>query len=176
MKKALRKLGVASALLATLNSASAIGFLGLQATPEVGATIGTQNTLETKFTYGAYGRFWLGAGVFVFGPNLKYDVMHAKKGNYNYSNTQVGAVFGLDVPAVPVVPYVAVNYSKLVGIQLHSTVSVNYGVKIDVPAIPLLTIGLEGTYQKPRIPGKSKNDPNPTLPIKRITATVGLAF
>lgn len=167
-------------------SAFALGLGSYQVTPEVGVSLSKQNTNETRFNYGAYGRAWLGASRFIFGPNVIYDVMLPKASNaHSYKNLQIGAVLGFDFPVLPVVPYIGVNFSKFIGVLLNNTISVNLGAKIDVPVIPFLTIGLEGTFQRARkLTSHEKRDTLSVaigkqanfLDIYRIGATVGLAF
>ncbi|MDU7692709.1 MAG: hypothetical protein E7K04_00435 [Helicobacter sp.] len=153
------------------SSAFAIGIGNYQITPEIGASFGTQNTNETKFTYGGYARVWAGISRIVFAPSIKYDVMAVKNAT-NYNNTQLGGLVGFEVPILPLTPYVGVHYSKFSGVNLNNTFAINYGVKVDVPILPFVTVGLEGTWQKPR----DSKDPKHELPINRGTFTIGLAF
>ncbi|PAF41746.1 hypothetical protein [Helicobacter sp. 11S02596-1] len=158
-------------LLMGASSLFGIGIGNYQITPEIGANLSYQND-GNRFTYGGYGRIWLGVSRVVFAPQFKYDVIakSSKDANDSYKNMQIGGLVGFEIPILPLTPYIGASYSTFENIGLKDTVSFNYGIKIDVPLIPFLTIGLDGTYQKPKIVGGNRYE------INRIGATIGLAF
>ncbi|MCE3036575.1 hypothetical protein LW135_01835 [Helicobacter sp. faydin-H20] len=153
----------------TLFASSVFGVhLGnFQITPEIGGNIGYEDTSHTKFTYGGYARIWLGVSRFVIAPQAKYDVMYQTKGSFK--NLQVGGVLGFEVPVIPITPYVGASWSTFYNIGLGDTVALNYGIKLDVPLIPFLTIGIDGVYQAPKVGGSR-------FGMNRIGVTLGLAF
>ncbi|WP_104697283.1 MULTISPECIES: hypothetical protein [unclassified Helicobacter] len=140
-----------------------------QISPEVGGNISYQDTKNTTFTYGGYGRLWLGFSRVVIAPQVKYDVMYQKNSG-DYKNLQAGGLLGFEVPVLPLTIYIGGSWSTFYNINLDDTVALNYGIKIDVPLIPFLTIGLDGVYQAPKIAGGSRYTMN------RIGVTIGLAF
>ncbi|PAF47490.1 hypothetical protein BKH46_03370 [Helicobacter sp. 12S02634-8] len=162
--------------LAVMMSGASLFGIGLgnyQITPEIGANLSYQNN-DNRFTYGGYARVWLGVSRVVFAPQFKYDVASSvgKSDKSSYSNTQWGGLVGFEIPILPLTPYIGASYSHFSNIGLHDTASFNYGIKIDVPLIPFLTIGIDGTYQKPKIFGSN----GARFEFNRIGATIGLAF
>ncbi|PAF47666.1 hypothetical protein BKH41_07185 [Helicobacter sp. 12S02232-10] len=159
------------AFLITATSLFGIGLGNYQITPEIGANLSYQNG-KNKFTYGGYARVWMGVSRVVIAPQFKYDVIakSSKNANDSYKNMQIGGLIGFEIPILPLTPYIGVSYSTFENVAFRDTASFNYGIKIDVPLIPFLTIGLDGTYQKPKIFGGGRYEMN------RIGATIGLAF
>lgn len=145
------------------------GIGNYQITPEFGGNISYQDTTNTTFTYGGYARVWLGVSRVVIAPQVKYDVMYQKRGG-NYDNLQAGGLLGFEVPVLPLTLYVGGSWSTFYSVNLDDTAAFNYGIKMDVPLIPFLTIGIDGVYQAPKIAGGSR------LTMNRIGLTIGLAF
>ncbi len=158
------------ALMLFSSSVFGFGVGSFQISPEVGGNISWQDTSNTTFTYGGYARVWFGVSRILIAPQFKYDVMYQSKGS-NYDNLQAGGLLGFDVPVLPLVLYVGASYSKFYSIGLEDTAAFNYGIKMDIPLIPFLTIGLDGVYQAPKIAGSGSR-----YGINRIGLTLGLAF
>ena len=162
-----KKLTLASALFAS--SVFGVGLGNFQITPEFGGNISWQDTTDTTFTYGGYTRLWLGVSRVVIAPQVKYDVMKQKNSG-NYANLQVGGLLGFEVPVLPLTIYAGGSWSRFFSVALEDTAAVNYGIKMDVPFIPFLTIGVDGVWQAPKMAdGKRYN-------MNRVGLTLGLAF
>ncbi|PAF51776.1 hypothetical protein BKH43_00635 [Helicobacter sp. 13S00401-1] len=130
-----------------------------------------------KFTYGGYARLWLG-GMFRFAPFFKYertstyDSTFALGGNAvknGFSNWQYGGLFGVKVPIIGLTPYIGASYSQFTGIDLKGTYAINYGVKWDIPLLPLVNVGLDASWQRPQssVDGSYTN-------INKIMLTLGV--
>lgn len=163
-----KKLTLASALFAS--SVFGVGLGNFQITPEFGGNISWQDTKTTNFTYGGYTRLWLGVSRVVFAPQVKYDVMKQKSGYNDYANLQVGGLLGFEVPVLPLTIYAGGSWSRFFSIGLEDTAAVNYGIKMDVPFIPFLTIGIDGVWQAPKMADGNRYS------MSRIGMTLGLAF
>lgn len=166
----MKKLLLTSVL--ALSSTFGIGIGNYQITPEIGVNLSYQDTGDYNFTYGGYGRVWLGVSRIVIAPQVKYDVINNFKDlKHSYKNLQAGALLGFEVPILPLTPYIGMSYYNFEDIGYNDTLSLNYGIKIDIPLIPFLTIGLDGTFQMPKITGTDSRQK-----FNRIGATIGLAF
>ncbi|PAF51008.1 hypothetical protein [Helicobacter sp. 13S00477-4] len=162
----MKKIGLA--LLIATTSLFGIGIGNYQVSPEIGANLSYQNG-KNNFTYGGYARIWLGVSRIVFAPQFKYDVIAKHNNDYSYKNIQAGGLIGFDIPILPITPYIGASYSTFDGVGLSDTAAFNYGIKIQIPLIHI-TVGLDGSYQKPKIIGGGRYEMN------RIGATIGLIF
>lgn len=163
----MKKIILASLLGAT--SLFGIGFGNYQISPEIGVNLALENSGNGTFTYGGYGRVWLGVSRVVIAPAFKYDVITKKDSlSTAYKNMQIGGLVGFEIPIIPLTPYIGASYSDFFG-AYHSTASFNYGVKFKIPIVPL-TLGIDGTFQRPKaFDGIRVN-------MNRIGVTIGLQF
>ncbi|PAF53930.1 hypothetical protein BKH42_02880 [Helicobacter sp. 13S00482-2] len=155
--------------LFSFTSLFGFGIGNYQISPEFGANLAFQDSGKGTFSYGGYARVWLGVSRIVIAPAFKYDVI-TKENNLStaYKNMQIGGLIGFEIPIIPLTPYIGGSYSTFSG-GYEDTASFNYGVKFKIPIIRV-TIGLDGTYQKPKnIYGNRAN-------MNRIGATIGFQF
>lgn len=162
---------LALALLLCTSSLFGIGLGSYRISPEFGINLSYQKEIKNSFTYGGYARLWLGFSRIVIAPQFKYDVI-TQSNNISaaYKNMQIGGLLGFDVPILPLLPYIGASYSSFQGINLESTYSFNYGVRIGIPLVPLLFVGIDGSWQKPKVVGGTSYNMN------RIGATIGIEF
>lgn len=137
--------------------------------PEVGASLGWNNFHNVKdpnyIAYGGYGRVWLGGERFLVAPQVKYDFIGIKP--IAYRNLQVSGLLGVRFGAVTF--YGGAGWSDIYG-GFNDAAVVNYGVKFDTQ-VAFLTLGIDGSYQRPRITGTNNN-----ISINRIAFTLGFTF
>lgn len=139
---------------------------------------------DKYFTYGAYGRVWLGIAGFMIAPQFKWDYLKTnlkvsgnKSLDFTLQDMQYGGVIGYRIPFINLTPYVGLSYSQFIkgdinGNKLKDTYAVNFGAMWKIPFVPL-SIGFDGSYQKP----KFKDDTNAKdLEILTLGATIGLIF
>ncbi|PAF45666.1 hypothetical protein [Helicobacter sp. 11S02629-2] len=130
-----------------------------------------------KFTYGGYARLWLG-GMFRVAPFFKYERTSTYNSTFalggnavkdGFSNWQYGGLFGVKVPLIGLTPYIGASYSQFTGIDLKGTYAINYGVKWDIPLLPLVNVGLDASWQRPQssVDGSYTN-------INKIMLTLGV--
>lgn len=162
---------LALVLLLCSSSLFAIGLGNYRVSPEFGVNLSYQKETRNAFTYGGYARIWLGVSRIVIAPQFKYDVI-TKSNNVStaYKNMQIGGLLGFDVPVLPLLPYIGISYSNFRGINLDDTYAINYGVRIGVPLVPLLFVGIDGSWQNPKIIGGGSYN------INRIGAIIGIEF
>lgn len=151
-------------MLLVFSSASAIELAGITVSPEIGANLGYQDTNDS-YTYGGYGRVWLGGTHLLIAPQVKYDVIGLKN---SYENLQVGGVLGIQFIGITI--YGGASWSTFYSVNAMDTYAINYGVKFDIPLIPFLTIGLDASWQRPTLTTGDSTTMN------RVGATIGLAF
>lgn len=188
-------------LAITFGSAFAIDLGILTIAPEVGATLSynkskatiTDNTGKTEiltndktFSPGAYARLWLGVIGIMVAPQVKYDYLGSTfSGNKELTtkqsihNIQYGGVAGFRIPLINLTPFVGASYSTFQGSlgeggSIKSTYAVNFGVRWEIPFVSFLTLGFEGSWQKPEI--SSSNIKSGTLEILNLGGTIGLTF
>ena len=174
----LKKIALSLSLLSSLSYG--IGLGNYQVTPEIGAS-GGKSYWSNKFesndynVYGGYARVWLGMSRVVLAPQVKITKMKDGsifKSSGSVTNNQYGLLLGYEVPILPLTPYVGASYSTFSNSAfLDDAVAFNYGIKIDVPIIPFLTIGIDASYQKPKYKGSDFSEKMHT-----IQGTIGLAF
>lgn len=182
MKKTILALSLATSSAFAIN----LGVVGLF--PEVGATISyakiglTPSAQELKsglkadgsqLNFGGYGRLWLEVLGIMITPQVKYDRLPSiEKSNKKINNIQYGGLLGYRIPIIGLTPFVGANYSTFSGgeAKLKNTYALNAGLRWEVPFIPLLTLGVEGNWQKPSTAKDSKID------IVNISGTIGLSF
>lgn len=158
-----------------------------------------KNINNIRLAYGAYARAWLGGlikfgPVIKFEQNTglgsvkKEDVVKnllsdsdaisnksttpSKIGiSYNtYTNLQYGALIGFDIPLIGLLPYAGASFSQFTSNSaFEHTFAVNYGIKFGIPFIPLLTLGIDGSFQNPKIKNTDSR-----LIINRIAMTIGI--
>lgn len=188
MKKIILALGLFS------GSVFAIDLGVLLISPEVGATLsyskikGTNTPVHFKndntFSPGAYARLWVGVAGLMIAPQVKYDYLRStfssdqisqKSPKYNIHNIQYGGVLGYRIPFIKLTPFVGASYStfkgKLSDISFKETYAINFGVRWEIPFIPLLTLGFEGSWQKPKLNGAEGK-----AEILNLGGTIGFAF
>lgn len=142
---------------------------GWQITPDVAVALGSDivdGVRKDEFTWGAYGRLWIGKGL-VVSPNISWNKYEGDV--LKYENIQYGGLLGYDFKLLPMVIYVGGSYSTF-NHYFKDGWSVNYGVRIDMPFLPFLTVGFDASYQPAELYcGKKVN-------MNRLQATIGLAF
>ncbi len=158
--------------LLVFSSVSAVELKEFIFSPEVGVNLGYQgadlrhrNSDGNDFTYGAYGRIWMGKSHVLIAPQVKYDVIGKDS---DYQNLQAGGLFGLQF--LPVTIYVGASWSHFYSLALKDAWVINYGIVMNVPLIPFLTIGLDASYQRPDIVGGG------SVSMNRVGVTLGVAF
>lgn len=96
---------------------------------------------SSSFATGGSVRLWFGRH-FLISPNFSWV--------YNVSshelNSQYGGLIGWAFKSMPSVLYFGASYSTY-DKHLSDRYAINYGLRMDVPAVPLLTIGFDGSYQ-----------------------------
>lgn len=197
MKKIILALGL------TASSIFAIDLGIVLISPEVGATLSynkfnlaassrEENVYfenDSTFGAGAYARLWIGAAGFMIAPHVKYDYLGSsfssktqggKTAKQNIHNIQYGGVLGYRIPFIKLTPFVGASYSTFKGgfIQdssLKETYAINFGVRWEIPFVPFLVLGFEGSWQKPNV-----NTPSSTatgrVEMLNLGGTIGLAF
>lgn len=198
MKKLILALGLFS------GSVFAIDLGIMLISPEVGATLsyskfkGEASTLDGRridfkndnaFSPGAYARLWIGVAGFMIAPQVKYDYLGStfstnqdpeKSPKQNIHNIQYGGVLGYRIPFIKLTPFVGASYSTFKGdfieeSSLKETYAINFGVRWEIPFIPFLVLGFEGSWQKPDL-----KIPNPmvkgNVEILNLGGTIGFAF
>lgn len=140
---------------------------------------------QEKLTYGAYGRVWLGAAGFMIAPQVKWDYLKSdfkvsgdKVRDFTLQNLQYGGVLGYRIPFINLTPYVGLSYSQFIkgdvlGFEPKNTYAINFGAMWKIPFVPL-SIGFDGSYQKPKIKDNIKGVKD--LEILTLGATIGLIF
>lgn len=148
-----------------------------------GLSLKNENISNTKLAYGGYARVWLGPMIKI-APFVKYEGAvgigsaqlslnkDVSTSFVSYQNMQYGGLLGIRIPVIGLVPYAGASYSQFMNSpDLENTVAFNYGIKWEIPLIPALTIGLDGSYQKPKV---LKTDARAN--INRLQFTIGLEF
>lgn len=151
-------------MLLAFSSASAVELAGFTLSPEIGANVGYQDT-NSNFTYGGYARVWMGGTHLLVAPQVKYDVIGLSN---SYKNLQAGGVLGVQFVGITV--YAGASWSTFYTLAAKDTYAINYGIKIDVPFIPFLTVGVDASWQKPDLTTGG------SVSMNRVGVTVGLAF
>lgn len=197
MKKIILALGL------TASSIFAIDLGIVLISPEVGATLsynklnGTakddgENSYfknDSAFGAGAYARLWVGIAGFMIAPHVKYDYLGStfssdsqgvKTAKQNIHNIQYGGVLGYRIPFIKLTPFVGASYSTFKGgfIQdssLKETYAINFGVRWEIPFVPFLVLGFEGSWQKPNV---NISFPTTTGHVEMLNlgGTIGFAF
>lgn len=196
MKKIILSLGL------MFSSIFAIDLGVLLVSPEVGATLSYNKVTFLKagkeesdklsipsndsLGTGAYARLWLGFLGLMLAPQVKYDYL---KPAFNYEgdtsksslhNIQYGALLGYRIPFIKLTPFAGISYSSFKGEikdrTLKNTYAVNFGVRWEVPFIPLLVLGIEGSWQKPELNLPSGGATNEHLKMLNLGASLGFAF
>ena len=167
--------------------------------PEAGATLsynkanlyalknGKTVNLDNKdhFNAGAYARLWIGIAGFMIAPQVKYDylkvaVAHNRETvKSSLHNIQYGGVIGYRIPFIKLTPFIGASYSTFKGKvikTLKNTYAINFGARWEVPLIPLLTIGFEGSWQKPDFNFDKTILRKANFEMLNLGATIGLAF
>lgn len=187
MKKIILALGL------TMSSIFAIDLGILLISPEAGATLSYSQLKsegessvtfknDTSFSPGAYARLWLGVAGFMIAPQVKYDYLGStfsaenqasKTGTYHIHNIQYGGVLGYRIPFIKLTPFVGASLSTFKGIALEDTYAINFGVRWEIPFIPFLVLGFEGSWQKPetKLMGIGKK-----IEMLNLGGTIGFAF
>lgn len=148
-----------------------------------GISLQNESITNTKLAYGAYARVWVGPMI-KFAPFVKWESaigLGSAQLSFNkdvntsfvsYQNLQYGGLVGLRVPIIGLVPYAGASYSQFMNSpDLENTYAFNYGIKWEVPLIPALTLGLDASYQKPKVLKTDKR-----ANINRLQFTIGLEF
>lgn len=185
MKKTILSLGLASSSVFAIN----LGIVSIS--PEVGGTVSytriglTPNQQDIKdaidlsvskdrLTLGGYARVWIEALGITIAPQVKYDRLPSLGlNNKKINNLQYGGLLGYRIPIIGLTPFVGASYSTFSGggeANPSNTYALNFGVRLEVPFIPLLTLGLEGSWQKPDLAKRSKVD------MLNLGIAVGLSF
>lgn len=184
MKKTILTLGLAT------SSAFAINLGIVSISPEAGGTISyakiglTPSYEEIKsamnlsvdsshLNFGGYARIWVEALGISFAPQVKYDRLPSfEKSKKKVNNIQYGGLLGYRIPIVGLTPFVGASYSTFSGSEtkLKNTYALNFGVRWEVPFIPLLTLGFEGSWQKPNTDKGSK------IEMLNVGGAIGLSF
>lgn len=184
MKKTILSLGLATSSVFAIN----LGVISIS--PEAGATVSyakigvTPSYQEIKdatnlsvdssrFSLGGYGRIWVEVFGISLAPQVKYDRLPSlEKSKQKVHNIQYGGLLGYRIPIVGLTPFVGASYSTFSGgeAKLQNTYALNFGLRWEVPFIPLLTLGVEGSWQKPTTDKQSKVD------ILNIGGAIGLSF
>lgn len=184
MKKTILTLGLATSSVFAIN----LGIVSIS--PEVGATmsyakVGVTPSYEevksamnlsvdsSRFSLGGYGRVWIEALGITLAPQVKYDQLPSlEKSKKKVNNIQYGGLLGYRIPIIGLTPFVGASYSTFSGgeAKLQNTYALNFGVRWEVPFIPLLTLGLEGSWQKPTTDKQSK------VEVLNVGGAIGLSF
>ncbi|ANV97961.1 hypothetical protein BBW65_03725 [Helicobacter enhydrae] len=191
-----------SGFLASVASAINLGFFVIS--PELGGSVGykkgdlivTQNGHKASIAdkdhlaYGGYARLWLGIGGLMIAPQVTYEELQNRFNDIEaidykvkFGNLQYGGVIGYQIPLINLTPYIGASYSHFTrgyggDSSLKDTWAVNFGAKLDVPLIPFLTLGINGSWQKTGIHFPGGNDNGHSLDLELLTTslTLGLAF
>lgn len=184
MKKTILTLGLAT------SSAFAINLGVVSISPEAGATMSyakigvtpgyeevknamSLNVDSSRFSLGGYGRVWIEALGISIAPQVKYDRLPSlEKSKKKVHNIQYGGVLGYRIPIIGLTPFVGASYSTFSGgeAKLKNTYALNFGLRWEVPFIPLLTLGVEGSWQKPMTDKQSK------VEVLNVGGAIGLSF
>lgn len=187
----------ATTSLVIANGAQALGFLDLEVGGLAGVDISNAVSVNSQFSYGGYARLWLFDGI-TFAPYIKYETVVSNAGSRaslsvdtngqasivpqinldKYYNLQYGLLVGYKIPIISLTPYVGVGYSQLGNTTLENTYVLNYGIKWEIPLIPFLTIGVDGSWQASKTPPTLDTIRNisQSANINRVSATIGLQF
>ncbi|STQ85639.1 hypothetical protein LS73_004225 [Helicobacter muridarum] len=162
---------VATALVAGSlgSSASALPLIGIEAGGIVSADFSDAkhyNFDKSSLSFGGYARIWLKTKIRI-APFVKFESVSSGSLLKNrYNNIQYGAVVGYSIFGI-LTPYVGGSRSTFNN-NLTDTWALNYGLHFTLPLVPL-AIGLDGSYQKPKLDGYNMN-------IHRIGLTLALQF
>lgn len=184
MKKTILALGLTTSSIFAIN----LGVVSIS--PEAGGTISyakiglTPSSEEIKnamnlsidnshLNFGGYARIWIEALGLSLAPQVKYDRLPSlDKSKKKVNNIQYGGLLGYRIPIVGLTPFVGASYSTFSGAEakLKNTYAINFGVRWEVPLIPLLTLGFEGSWQKPDTNNQSK------IEMLNLGGAIGLSF
>lgn len=184
MKKTLLTLGLATSSVFAINlgvvsispeAAATISYAKIGLTPSVDEIKNAANLKldKTRLNFGGYARVWIEALGITFAPQVKYDRLPSiESSDKKINNLQYGGVLGYRIPVVALTPFVGASYSTFSGseVKLKSTYALNFGIRWEVPFIPLLTIGFEGSWQKPLTEKQSK------VEMLNLGAALGISF
>lgn len=167
----------ASGIVATTLAAGSLGsnvnalpLIGVEAGGIVSADFSNAkrfNFDKSSLAFGGYARIWLKTKIRI-APFVKFESVSSGSLLKNrYNNIQYGAVVGYPIFGI-ITPYVGGSRSTFYKNSLTDTWAFNYGIHFTLPLVPL-AIGLDGSYQKPKLDGYKMN-------IHRIGLTLAIQF